>query len=27
MVVVKRGREVRTLLDAHAILSVFTKVD
>jgi hypothetical protein len=27
IVVVKRGREVRTVLDAHAILSVFTKVD
>lgn len=27
MVVVKRGREVRTVLNAHAILSVFTKVD
>src|SRR5262249_13778244 len=27
LVVVNRGREVRTVLDAHAILSVFTRVD
>ena len=27
LVVVKRGKEVRTLLDAHAILTMFTKVD
>ena len=27
LVVVNRGREVRTVLDAHSILSVFTRVD
>ena len=27
LVVVKRGKEVRTVLDAHAILSVFIKVE
>ena len=26
-VVVKGGRELRTVLEAHAIVSVFTKVD